>query len=523
MARTPHSSAARLLVGAVALVVIAAGAALVSGSGTPTAVAGATADDCLGCRGFATGQPLREPQRLVTRDGRLAVTLTARLSQTTIGGRRVRSMVYNGQFPGPTLVVDPGDDLDVLLRNRMRADYLPYGASAEDPPPIFPGQPYAGFPQPLGQLTNLHVHGMHVSPKQPQDDIFLSLKPGERYQYRYDLPEDHPPGLYWYHPHRHEYVDMQTFAGQAGAIIVRGGLDAVPGVKGLRERLMVIQSTEVRDGATTGPQYRVPQWRAITFNGQVQPRIDLKPGETQRWRIVNATNERFLQMIPMGGVDMWEIARDGNSMARPNRVGLLFLSPGQRLEVLVRAKAEPGEWGLVQTYFNQRPTPYGKQPRVTVATIRVAGEAVEPQPVPATLLPVEDLRGDDVEIARRREIRFTQSPPKFYINGKLFFDDHGRVGPTLTTKLGTIEEWVLFNDSPEWHNFHLHVDPYQVVARNGRATTGAPYWADSIAVPPKQRITIRVPFRDFAGDFVMHCHVLVHEDHGMMTVVRVVE
>ncbi|MEO2057410.1 MAG: multicopper oxidase domain-containing protein [Thermoleophilia bacterium] len=94
--------------------------------------------------------------------------------------------------------------------------------------------------------------------------------------------------------------------------------------------------------------------------------------------------------------------------------------------------------------------------------------------------------------------------------------------PMFSPKLNTVEEWLLVNNSPEWHNFHIHIDPYQVVARNGKPVKGQPEWADSIAMPPNSRITIRQRFADFTGRFVFHCHVLVHEDHGMMAEVMVV-
>jgi uncharacterized protein (TIGR00369 family) len=110
-----------------------------------------------------------------------------------------------------------------------------------------------------------------------------------------------------------------------------------------------------------------------------------------------------------------------------------------------------------------------------------------------------------------------------FVNGKLFAHDKGGAPtPMFSPKLNTVEEWLLVNDSPEWHNFHIHVDPYQVVARNGRPVTGQPEWADSLAMPPYSRITIRQRFADFTGRFVFHCHVLVHEDKGMMAEVRVV-
>ena len=518
-----QSIIARIGIAAVILVGVVVVASALTDFGAGPAGAKITTNPCQACKGFAVGQPLKEPQRLVTSGGKLDVTLTAATSTVTIGGRRVTSQVYNGQFPGPTLVVDPGDQMNVLLRNRLPADYLAYGASAKNPPPQFPGQPYAGYTQPLGQLTNLHVHGLHVSPNKPQDDVLLSLKSGQNFQYRYQLPSNHPAGLFWYHPHHHRYTDEQVSAGQAGMIIVRGGLDDLPALQGIRERLMVFQNPQVKDGATTGAQYQVPKYRLITINGQVQPRIDIQPGETQRWRIANASTERFLRILPIGGASYWQIASDGIAMEKPQRIGELWLAPGQRMEVLVRAGLQTGAFPLIQSAFSQRPTPYGKQPRVQVATLRVVGDPVEPKAIPTTLLPAEDLRGSDVKIARKRTITFTQSPPKFYIDGKLFEDHGGHAGPVITTKLNTVEEWTIFNNSPEWHNFHIHTDPYQVVARNGKELVGQPLWADSIAVAPGEKLALRLPFRDFTGTFVLHCHVLVHEDHGMMTVVKVVK
>ncbi len=514
------------LVAGVAVVLALAGTAL---------AAAPVLRPCAACEGFATGEPLRDLPALTTSGGVLSTTLTARLSTVTVGGQRVRAEVYNGAAIGPTLVVDPGDRMNVLLRNRMRADYLPYGASSQDPPPLFPGQPYVGWPQRLGNITNLHVHGLHVSPNAPSDDVLLRIHPGQDYQYRYDLPEDISPGVYWYHPHGHHYTDMQVSQGQVGAIIVRGGLDDVPAIASLRDRLMVIQNPTIARGQVTSGQYLTPEHRLITINAQVQPVIDIKPGETQRWRIVNASTERFLSIVaPQGGAQFWQIARDGSRLQTPMRVGVLFLSPGQRLEVLVRAGAKPGSFALVQRRFNQRPTPYGKQPRVQIATMRVAGAAQTPAPIPMDLGgPTRDLRGSDVRIAGRHVIRFTQSPPRFYVDGAMFWDTThamhgmagmtmGSVGPTFLSRVGTVQEWTLANDSPEWHNFHLHINDVQVVRINGVPVGGQPRWFDSLAIPPGRTIVIRIPFDDFTGTYVFHCHVLVHEDHGMMAIVKTV-
>jgi suppressor of ftsI len=497
-----------------ALVTLGACAA-VAGVGATAAVVSAGMSDpppCEACEGFVTGEPLRDPPVMASQGGALDVVMTPRTRTVDIGGRAVSSQTYASKFAAPTWVVNPGDDLNVLLRNRLPPGYLP---DVQDTNRAL---------QPKGAITNLHVHGLHVSPDSPEDNVFLTIRPGQNYQYRYRLPANHPSGVFWYHPHHHRYVDMQTFAGQAGTIIVRGGLDDIPGIGDLRDRVMVFQNTDVRGSSTAASQSRPPKDRLIIINGQLQPRIDIRPGESQRWRLVNASNERFLKIRPVGG-EYFLLARDGVTLQHPQRLSEMFLAPGQRVEVLVRAGTARGDFKLVQQYFQQRPTPFGIQPAVQVATVRVDGAAQARRPVPSFLGRADDLRGSRVDIAARRRVVFTQNPAKaqFFVNGKMFA--HGNGGnpvPMFSPRLNTVEEWLLVNDSPEWHNFHIHIDPYQVVARNGRPVTGQPEWADSLAMPPQSRITIRQRFADFTGRFVLHCHVLVHEDNGMMAEVRVV-
>ena len=469
------------------------------------------ADDappCEACQGFVTGQVLRDLPGSASSGGVLNVTLTPKTRTVSIGGRKVSTQSYGPNLMGDEWIISPGDQLNVNFRNRLPVGYLPTGQWADK------------WFQPKGGDSNLHVHGLHVSPNAPADDIFLDIKSGSDYHYHYAIPADEHPGIYWYHPHLHHYVDMQTFAGQAGPIVVRGGLDNVPGIGNLRDRQMFIQNTMVVGNTTVASQSEVPSKRVIPINGQIQPKVDIHPGESQRLRLWNASTERFIQIRPTGG-EYWILARDGNTLTHPQRTTLLQMGPGQRLEVLVRAPRVAGQYPLIQTYFNQRPTPFGKQPEVKLATLSVAGPAQDPQPVPQDLSVQEDLRTADVAV--RRRITFQQSPgiADFYVNGKVF-DAHGKITTMYRMKLGTTEEWLLRNHTPEWHNFHIHIQPFQVVARNGTPETGQPNWQDSVTIPPHQSVTIRQRFTDFTGRVVFHCHVLVHEDHGMMAAVEVV-
>ena len=154
---------------------------------------------------------------------------------------------------------------------------------------------------------------------------------------------------------------------------------------------------------------------------------------------------------------------------------------------------------------------------MTVATVEVAGPPMDPQPLPTKLIDLPDLANAD--IAQRRTIVFQEG-----FDGKPFSIDGAQFDANVvntTVKLGTVEEWVLQNASDEWHPFHIHVDDFQVMAVNGEPF---PYVnrQDTVALPPKGSVTMRIPFVDFPGKFVYHCHILSHEDFGMMAVIEVV-
>lgn len=142
--------------------------------------------------------------------------------------------------------------------------------------------------------TNLHVHGLHVSPEGQGDDVFVTVEPGATHHYEIEVPADHPGGLFWYHPHRHGGVAQQIRGGMAGAIVIRGGLDVVPEVAAAVEQLMVIQAIEIGDDFTVEPPIPDPTSSEAFFprtqilypiNGGLSPSIPMRPGELQRWRI----------------------------------------------------------------------------------------------------------------------------------------------------------------------------------------------------------------------------------------------
>jgi FtsP/CotA-like multicopper oxidase with cupredoxin domain len=473
----------------------------------------------------AAAKELIEPEVRASRDGLLDTKLELGVMPVPVAGGKPIMAVYEGSLPGPTLRICPGDRLRINLVNMLNV--LPDGLP-DNSPLICSTTNATGHT--LGEHgttcdTNLHVHGLHVSPSDNSDNIFLTVKAGDSFQYEYQIPPNHPAGFYWYHPHLHGTVTNQVFAGLAGPIIIEGDIDALPGIAGVPERLLILQATQLYpDGSsvasitdvpappTNGPVQEKSYLRLV--NGQLNPTMTIRPGETQRWRILNATTN-VTYLLQLDGHQLHQIAKDGHTLNETWTRDAIPLSPGERVEVLIQA-------GPAGTYaFRTLPFAVGitnMQP-TTLATLVVDGKAMTPQPLPTTLLPLEDLSTADVD--ERRQITFQFSPPVgppnaiFWIDHQVF--DGNRDDQVV--RLNTTEEWVIRNSSSTWHPFHIHINDYQVVAVNGRPVPVRSS-EDTTGVPPFGEITMRTRFLDFPGRWVYHCHILLHEDNGMMGTVK---
>lgn len=415
-----------------------------------------------------------EPPRFSSQNGVLEATLHASSSATQQGTKLVTSFVYNGEYPGQTFELKGGDTFKVKVDSN------------------------------IVENTNLHFHGSHVSPKGNSDNVFVQIRPGQEFEYEYQLPETHPPGLYWYHPHWHTDTEDQVGDGMLGAIIVRGDIDELPGIKGLPERLLVL--TSQFDNNET----------IRLVNGRLNPNIKIRPGEIQRWRILNGSADDFTN-FSLGGQTFYVISHDGNTVSQPIATQSELLAPGDRIEILVRGP-KWGKYDVKSLAFNQGFNDYKER---SFMTLESTGLPVVGMKVPKELVPFEDLR--NVSIDNTRRLVFTvkdgnSDNPQYLLDGKEF-DSH-RVDQTIT--LNTTEEWELVNESDEWHPFHIHVNPFQVIEFNGQPIDRYGY-DDTFGVPAKGSVKIRTRYKDFDGKFVLHCHILFHEDHGMMQVVRIVD
>jgi FtsP/CotA-like multicopper oxidase with cupredoxin domain len=502
---------------------------------------------------------LPHPRVLKSRRGELSLTLTCRPAMVDMGAPvPVKTYTYDGVVPGYTWELDAGDTLRVKLINRL--------------PPL------TGMNHPLHMpmtrphewtTTNLHTHGLHVSPSGNADNVFRTIPPGERARFKIPIPDDHPAGLFWYHPHHHGAVTQQVRAGMAGAIIVRGDLDQVDEVRAAKEQIMVLQSIEL--GAEyqlldpipdpTKEQAFFPRKNVLyTVNGVLNPKITMYPGEVQRWRMVNAAEGKFLS-LKLAEHELNVLAWDGLTLAAPDAVELVMMSAGNRVEALVKA-GKPGIYDLVLTPgSSQKPNIPGMPPSAPAQATRsellfycsLLGMQTMPglqdQPgelVPRTIATIE-VRGSGPEmrlpgslpawdppmlpIARRRTVGYTVQREgmdefvSFGINGKPFDPDRA----PYKVKLGTAEEWTIVNECDNKlmdhaHVFHIHVNPFKVTKRNGQ-TLSTPLWRDTYVVTKHagDSFTFESNFVDFTGKFVEHCHVIAHEDLGMMEAIEVIE
>ena len=455
--------------------------------------------------GGAPGDLLVEPNVLRSAGGLLEVSLAARATMLPWGSAERYALTYDGSAVGPTWRVRPGDVVRVELRND------------------------------LSRPTNLHTHGLHVSPEGNSDNIYRMADPGSSLTYEYRIPADHPSGTFWYHPHHHGSVAEQVSGGLAGVIIVEDAIDDLPELRAAEEHVLVLSdprigATDAVLSATTADKQAGREGDAILINGQLQPTIVGRAGSVQHWRLINASASRYYR-LSLDGADLLLIGTDQGRLVAPKRIDDLTLTPGQRAEVLVPLD-RPGRVVLVTTEVERGKdmsmgggmgrmgagsTGASIGPVTSVLTVDVTGdESAGRAALPASLRKATVTPSDAP--AATRNVSFgamSMGNGEFVIDGHAFSEERITASPSL----GTVEEWTVTNNSMMDHPFHLHVWPFQVV--HGGDAFAKEGWHDTVNVPTGSSITIRIPFLDFSGRTVFHCHILDHEDLGMMANVEV--
>ena len=446
-----------------------------------------------------SGVALHEPPLLRSAHGGLKVTLEAREGPVEIGGRDATALTYNGGLPGPTLHLQPGDRLQVRLLNK------------------------------LSEPTNLHVHGLHVTPDGHGDNVLIAVQPGASFDYDYHLPADHPPGVYWYHPHHHGNVAEQVFGGLYGAIIVGDPPAAEGAVPATRERVLVISDTSLDStgGVRSVSQRARMQGREgdlVLLNGQTQPVLEGQAEGRERWRIVNACAARYVR-LRLDGQQLDLLGIDSGRYATPQRIEQLVLAPGNRADLLVSLRQGTSELRLLgydRGSAGMGGSISGTGAAMSLAALRVtgsAGRALGPVPAQAAM---KDLRLAALDGRRTLTLAMGMGGGMgaggmgFTIDGQVF--DASRIDKHVTA--GAVEQWEIRNTSPMDHPFHLHVWPMQLTESAG-VPVDLVSRQDVVNIPARSSVKVLIAFETFTGRTVYHCHILDHEDLGMMGVIEV--
>jgi FtsP/CotA-like multicopper oxidase with cupredoxin domain len=535
------------------------------------------------CPRPAVGSAVPEPEDLRSQNGVLSVQLTARNQREKDGSTRY-CYIYGDGVQSPNLRLKPGDLLILKLKN----DRSDPNQSAPVRQQLKPGAVSSVDPCQSGAMastsTNLHFHGLTVPPICHQDDVLkTSVQPTDPpFEYRFRIPENEPPGLYWYHPHIHGFSKAQVIGGASGALIVEGIERANPDLAGLPERVMIIRDQDLlnpnsppsksepvvpkmlieRDGdsANNGTGFGKPakdlsiNYVPVPYPDYPPATVKMKPGERQLWRVLNASAITYLhlavlldrkpQNLGIVALDGVPINTDGvtkNVLNGQNHIGI---PPGGRAEFIVEGPPV-GVSGLLVTRTVDTGAGGENDPNRALAILVPSADAPEPHsrlasspaPLPPSTLPWIG----NVLPVRTRRLYFSErlldpndpnSATTFFIteDGKTpaAFDPSNGV-PDIVVKQGDVEDWIIENRSTELHAFHIHQIHFLMMDWSGvpvnepflRDTINVPYYNGHTLAYPSVRL--RMDFRDpnSVGTFVYHCHLLEHEDGGMMGLIRV--
>ncbi len=556
------------------------------------------------CQRPAPGSIVTEPAEIRSHNGVLKADLTY-VDVTASNGQEEYCYLSRNGSEAPTLRVKPGDLLILRLKNELTKPPQPAGksASAQTPPSSAINAPTDSMPMPVESpcasatmtslSTNLHFHGLTVPPTCHEDDVLRTMvQPGAAsFEYKFRIPLDQPPGLYWYHPHVHGYTNAQVLGGASGALIVEGIARANSLVAGLPERLFIIRDQNlVHPDAQPVQSGNVPppivlrdaegdilnsgtgggkpakdlsiNFVPVPFPNYQPARILIRPSQKEFWRVLNASAITYLDLQllvdnvaqPVGVVALDGIPIDEDSsapgmhaVADKNRVlweSHVSLPPAGRAEFIFNGLPAGAHASLVTRTVDTGPAGEN-DPTRPLATITVSTAAPEPtsalavSPSPLPHLALAWL--GDVKPVRTRRLYFSEVPqdPKDPNSPTVFmltvegqkpepYDPHS-TKPNIIVHQGDVEDWIIENRTRELHAFHIHQIHFVLVDWNSvpvdepflRDTINVAYWDGKS--PEYPSVKLRMDFRDprIVGTFVYHCHLLEHEDGGMMGTILV--
>ena len=444
------------------------------------------------------------PQSVRSSGGVLNASLTMAPATFQIGTTTLTRNVYNGQYVAPVLRVNPTDSVNINVTNSMKRA----GTQTDS----------------MIAWTNQHYHGMIVTPIPKAGDNVVpnQIDTTESNVNAYRIPPYQSQGLMWYHPHPHGITSPQVGGGLAGAMITGDLLSLFPAYRGATERVMYVKDTSNDQNKPV-----------LNINGNTCTRINARPGEQQLWRVGNMGANTYVN-LKLEGYRFTVLAMDGNKLARPTEEDSIFLGPGSRAEFIVTGGAGP--W-VARLYSDSIATSYSastgavrKSARVDLGFLVTSG--VPPAGIERSLPRAEAQAPDMALVDSIREllteddvntdtIRYQQINGKLVLNGVSY--DPSVLN--MAVPFGQVQEYTLINETTFLHTYHIHQVDFVVTEINGVPQADSVH-LDNVHLGIHQNaqgqwtgdvVKIRFKFNPIAaGPFVYHCHVLSHEDAGMM-------
>jgi suppressor of ftsI len=296
----------------------------------------------------------------------------------------------------------------------------------------------------------MHYHGMSVSPLGNSDNVFVHVHPGESFQYEVRIPAAgrQGPGLYWYHPHAHGYVDPQILGGLSGALVVDGFEELYPLLRGMSERFLLIKHAQIDGG------------EVVSISGQITPTIAMRPGDMQFWRIAHIGASLFIK-FRIEGMALYVIGTDGHPLSQPRKISEFRIGPGERIEAIA-VGPPPGEYAMRTISFQNeawRPPEAVRDLALIVSRGATAAGNAEGEILRQRLDGarwIDEVRA--ASIAHRRTLVYSRTPDRqvFMIDGRTVDED--RIDQRVA--LGDTEEWTVVNTDQQYHSFHIHQTPF---------------------------------------------------------------